>query len=361
MPPGPCPGQAPNQGLWPSLPPPPLSLHCPAGHVMEARVVWEIMLGLDPLGYTDRCARCYCDITTDDARYTCTVCSYDCCMSCVAELLPLPTSVAGQVWAPAPPGSQGRRRHCAPHHIMAGDIFLCGPSAWGIHHVVLVRGPMKLECCDFANLLGIAPGKELLSCYTAESSQGSQGQSTPWIMARSFYTRDVVTGEVVKVGDIEHGAEQIEKEKECLPVKVLLHPLRPGHGGPTFNPFTFEEAVRRGAGASQAWGLSTALRAMSSGQERLDPLDYPDPASRAALLQALRECWASRPICSSVAILVWQSYFEIASSLAGPHAEDMAATQILRWVPLLSDQTTPSGLLKVLTTCGWVLRGNFDQ
>merc|ERR1719188_1180161 len=171
----------------------------------------------------------------------------------------------------------------------------------------------------------------------------------------------MATGSVERIGSMEHGRyHRMQRCQEPLPVKILLHPLRRGHGGPPFVPWAFEQAVQRGAATSQAWGLGTALWAITSGQECLDPADYPDPASRAALLRDLHKCWASQPICTSVPILVWQTYFEIACSGAGVQGLNLAVQHILEWVPLLSDQTTPSGLLQALTKRGWILRGNLD-
>lgn len=163
---------------------------------------------------------------------------------------------------------------------------------------------------------------------------------------------------------MEVGTRAISQVLDPSPVKVLLHPLRPGHGGPLFNAALFKEATQRCAVVSKNWGLDTALSAFTSRRDTaLDIASYPDVDSRRALLDELRERWARPPICSSVAIMVWQNYFMLACGGAGivfTTSTDLAVKQILQWIPVFSDQTMPSMLLRVLTGCGWLLRGNLD-
>lgn len=78
-----------------------------------------------------------------------------------------------------------------------------------------------------------------------------------------------------------------------------------------------------------------------------------------ALLKELKGRWNQKPICTSVAIQVWQRYFKFDAG-EGPAAADKAAQNILRFMPVLSDRTLPSALIKMLSTCGWQLRGNID-
>jgi len=163
------------------------------------------------------------------------------------------------------------------------------------------------------------------------------------------------------VADIPDGEETLEL---CSPVKVklLLHPCRPGHAGPALDVATFRKAVEICAEASQGWSLRTGARGFFSRRNTscgLDPDDYPDPNSRRELLQEIHKRWESRPICTSVIIMVWQRYFEMIAG-RGPQAEDAAVQNILRWMPLFSDKTLPSALIKELSKCGWVIRGNLD-
>lgn len=239
--------------------------------------------------------------------------------------------------------------------VMAGDVLLCGPDSWGIHHVVLVLGPATPEP-GLVPFLGLPPDYEVFGCPTVESTQEIQGHSTNWYKARSFIARHVPTGRATFIADTEEGCIGVEPVGKPAVVKVLLHPCRPGHGGPPFHPGVFNQAVEICAAESKAWGLRTALQALTAREGQLDPAHFPTPQSRAALLQELRMSRLRRPICSSVAIMVWQTYFELMS----PGAPDAAAEGILRWIPAVHDETTPSSLLEVLSLCGWIARERLD-
>jgi len=211
-----------------------------------------------------------------------------------------------------------------------------------------------------ADILGYPPEVELWSCPTIESTRNRKGRDHAWFPTMTIYSRDLTTGDAAMVGVREPNTLHFEHFDKPIPVKLLMHPLRRGHGGPPFDAQAFEQAVQLSAVMSQHWGLSTALKAITSMQESLDPEDYPTPDVRRKLLEELTSRWTSRPICSTVVIMVWQYYFKIACGGAGPASEDLAVQQILRWMPVLADKTMPSVLLKVLTTRGWVLRGNLD-
>lgn len=337
------------------------AVRCPRGHVMEARVVREMLRGLEALRSFMRCSLCEQLITTEDARYSCGACNLCYCTTCSARMVAAPidpTNVARPLPALAR-SQEARTAKGSPRNIMPGDILLCGPDPWGIHHLVLVRGPMALDR-EAAEILGHSSNVELWSCPTIESTRGRVGRDFTWFPAHSLYSRDPVTGHAALVGVREPNTLHFEQFETPVPVKLLMHPLRPGYGGPSFDEQAFEQAVQLSAITSQHWGLSTALRAITSLQESLDPDDYPTIDSRRRLLEELTTRWTSRPICSTVVIMVWQYYFKIASGGGGPASEDTTAQRILRWIPLLADKTMPSVLLKVLTTRGWVLRGNLD-
>lgn len=329
----------------------PLLVRCQLGHVMQAQVVQEIWNGLEFLHSSVKCSRCGQKITKQDARYSCELCDCDYCTACTADMFQLPCAV------------EHRMRHgngFVPGCVTAGDIFLCGPDRWGIHHVVLVCGPLEHDP-QAAHILCPEPDQDIFSCLTIESSQEIQGSKLPWYSGRSFYARNRRTGAALHVGDMEIGTRAISKVVDSSPVKVLLHPLRPGHGGPRFNAALFKEAMEKCADGSRTWGLNTALSAFTSTRECLDSANYPDVASRKALLLDMRERWARPPICSSVAIMVWQNYFLLECCTGDEsRSEDMAVQSILDWIPVFSDQTVPSMLLRALTQRGWVLRGNMN-
>merc|ERR1711862_166043 len=122
----------------------------------------------------------------------------------------------------------------------------------------------------------------------------------------------------------------------------------------------FKQSVDACSQTSRAWSIATGARGFFNRRNnscRLQNENYPDPASRRELLDELHKRWENRPICTSVVIMVWQKYFEMIAG-KGPQATDAAIQNILRFMPLLSDKTLPSALIKELSTCGWVIRGN---
>jgi len=201
-------------------------------------------------------------------------------------------------------------------------------------------------------------GMDVFCCETIESTRAVQGKQIVWYAALTFFARNRKTGEAFMVADIARGSSTLELEAEPVKVKLLMHPMRPGHGGPTFNPQAFQEALQMAAETSKHWSLRTAVKGFLNRRdaEGMDPDDYSDSQARATLLEDLERRWDMRPICTSVAIMVWQRYFKI----VGSKNSDEAAKLILRWMPLFSDKTLPSALVKELSKCGWIVRGNLD-
>lgn len=329
------------------------AVRCPHGHVMQAIVVREMFRGLEAFRSEIRCARCKQSITTQDARYSCEECNISYCTACSANILckPLLESVARPL--------QGRQIRRSPSNVMAGDIICCGPDRWGIHHLILVISAMEPDQ-EALPFLYADKDSEVWSCETIECTQTRVGREVPWFRTRTFYVRDPSTGAAAMAGSLEPGTLNIESFETPVPVKLLMHPLRKGYGGPPFDAKAFSQAVQRSAVVSQRWGLATAIKGLFAREESLDPDNYPMPELRRKLMEELTARWSSKPICSSVVIMVWQNYFKIACRSAGAGGDDLAAQHILRWMPLLSDKTMPSVLLKVLTKLGWVLRGNID-
>lgn len=352
---------APKDKVHQALQPPrdaraPNGVLCPRGHVMEARVVREMFRGLAELRNGARCRRCHQVITTNDARYSCAICSFDLCMACAADPQRLSSQPMGALMT-----QRGGSSPIGPLGIGPGDVIVCGPDAWGIHHVVLVCSALRPDP-RAGQLLEVPEGKDTFGCQIIECTRGQVGAHSAWHPATTYYARDRKTGLATIVGQMEPGTNVIDHTAEPVPVKVLLHPMREG-AGLHFDEPAFDQAVLNSAVVSQRWGLSTALKAMVGRQDCLRPADYTTPQERRKLLADLRARWSSLPICSSVIIMVWQYYFLIAAQSASQnpeYAEDIAVRRILRWMPLWADETVPSTLLKVLTKHGWLLRGNLD-
>jgi len=320
-----------------------ITMCCPDGHTMHARVQPELWIG----GYRASCFTCGDRVSARDASYCCKVCNFCLCMDCATAQLA---------------GSLESHGVCLTADCLsAGDIFLCGPDVWGIHHVILCRGLMKaLADPEVARTIKRDMPEvmemDLFVCPTIESSRPLRGEECAWYPAQSFFARSHLTGEVLLLADIADGTNTISVSSRGVPVKMLLHPLRPANGScPPLDPVAFGTAIGLCAEVSRRWGKSTAIRALTSRHGAcLKPEDYAGPASRAELMEDLRARRSRKPICSSVAIQVWQQYFELVCG-SGPQGVDLAARQILRWMPLYSDATTPSALLKALSKRGWIL------
>merc|ERR1712032_812950 len=137
------------------------------------------------------------------------------------------------------------------------------------------------------------------------------------------------------VGDLPPDSNTIEVHEEPIKAKLLLHPLR--NGDLKFNEVVFTKALAQRAQESRRWSMKTAVNATVFRSGTLDPHRYPSQKSREDLMEDLRKRWDKPPICTSVVIMVWQKYFE----LAFPGDTDRAVQHILRWMPLLSDKALP--------------------
>jgi len=245
--------------------------------------------------------------------------------------------------------------------VLPGDVFLCGPDYWGIHHTVLSCGRLEPAEQRVKDAITQADDVEILKCATVETSQTAiVGGDAKWYQTCSYYSRNLETGATQLVGDMIPGSNQLEIYAEAVPVKVLLHPLRPHRGGPELDEETFDKVIHKASAESKSYGRFTALEALVAGTPKLRRADFPNVASRRRLFKDLIKRWERPPICSSVVIMVWQMYFAALFSDAGSWAADLAVQHILEWIPLWCDKTTPSMLVKCLTESGWLLKNNFD-
>jgi hypothetical protein len=339
-------------------------LHCSKAHLMEAKVVREVWNKISWWHYQTDCDVCGNRITSKDGRYYCKDCKYSVCLECSSKVLANNPAMTAQRLPPTSAlYAQVRNFTAGPERALPGDILLCGPDQWGVHHCIMIIGMMKRDPVATKVIKESAPeleGMDIFSCHTIECSARLRGQDSVWYPAMAYFARNRKTGEATMVADIPDGEEQIELISP-VKVKLLLHPCRPGHSGPEFDATTFRKAVETCAEMSQKWSLRTAANGVLNRRkiQSLDIADYPDPRSRQELLEEIHKRWDNRPICTSVIIMVWQRYFEMIAG-SGPQAADMAVQNILRWMPLLSDKTLPSALIKELSKCGWVIRGNLD-
>lgn len=321
----------------------PHTVKCPANHEMRAKVARE-MLGCIRC-QTHACQQCEKDLHDHDAYYRCKACAIDYCLSCARTQLGL--SIA------APRGQK-------PHlQLYAGDMLLCGPDFFDIHHVVLITGESTDVPKDVLRLLKPKPGIQLLQCSTVESSQAHaklDDDAHHWYTTTSYLERDPHSETLCLIGDWQLHCDEIVVALKPVPVKILLSPLRPECEGETVDKAIFSECVEAGVRASQKYSWQTAVSAFIAYQKEIDQSKYADKESRERLLEHLQESWGKPPICSAVAIKTWQRYL-LARYDEDP---DEAVKRILRWMPLWCNTTTPSALVKTLTHCGWALADHLE-
>mmetsp|Transcript_10220 Transcript_10220/g.26352 ORF Transcript_10220/g.26352 Transcript_10220/m.26352 type:complete len:422 (-) Transcript_10220:153-1418(-) len=348
------------------------AVRCLKGHVMTGHISKELWLGR----YITRCSSCATRISASAASYTCKDCKYSLCVDCAAPFSTSWAAASGFSVLPsgwtlpstpsAPFCAPGALLPLTPSDVMTGDILLAGPDWWGIHHIILCRGPMKPASEHMARQLvkneQRLSGLELFECATIESSRPLKGATCHWYAATTYFGRHPAPNggfqfELFQIGDVGDGTNIIGINNEPVPVKLLLHPCRPGRGGPPLDIELFKAAVEQSAEASKRWSRRTAISAITARRSRLEAGDYADVSDRARLMEDLKRRWSKGPICSSVAIQIWQRYFELAFG-SGPGGEDLAVRHILQWMPVLCDKTAPSALLKALSTCGWAVCQN---
>lgn len=308
---------------------------------MFAKVAREV---LNVLGgsQSKKCNDCHQPIDVRvDALYKCRACNIEFCMDCVHKRL----QRKGLISTPADADPL--------LEVMAGDIFFFGPDHWGIHHTVLARGSMSITHLDMVELLEVPAGAEVFECLTIESTQGSQGEDTEWYPATTYFQR--VDGKTFVIADLALGSNELLVADSPVPLKVLFHPIRDGR----FSHQAFHEAVNWGSETARSYGKGQAVKAwlaqaFNHGAPKVIRAEaFPDVESREGLLENLHSCWEQKPICAALCIKVWQMYFELKGRSEGQL--DEAVQEILRWMPVYSDSTTPSALLQALTRHGWVL------
>lgn len=324
---------------------------------MKARVSRELWTRW----YEATCGECHKNISVKDASYHCKECGHSLCVDCSAK-----RQVAGQRFHLA--GVQPELQcplvtgEGPCNEIVEGDIFFCGPDKWGIHHVVLCSGKMTPTDPEISKkILAHFPHfaqESVLCCDTIECTRPFRGQDYPWYPALSFYVHRRATGELLLLGDLAEGSTVLGISDQAVPVKLLQHPLRSGQCSLLFDQDLFQAALDVCARESKRWSKATAIKAITAGRRCLSAEEHSDPESRSQLMDELRRSWDKKSICSSVAIKVWQKYFEMSCS-SDSQGVDLAVQRILRWMPVFSDRTAPSMLLKTLSTHGWVLREHF--
>lgn len=252
--------------------------------------------------------------------------------------------------------------------LLPGDILFCGPDPVGVHHVILMISPL-MRCMDtqVIQIMSIPPDFEVYTCETIESNlthhSGMEGDSdfSFWYRTKAYFSRDKHLGDCFLVGDWPSPDKAFELAQNPVRVKVLTNPIR-AEFNETFDQDAWDEAVEQGLSTATAYGAFTALRGgLMANHAELMGHNFLTPQKREELLRKLQKHWTSKDICASVAVKVWQMYFLAVGEKMAEDGEDWALRQILKFMPLYSDQITPSELIRVLTMHDWDMHGNFDS
>lgn len=303
-----------------------------------------------------QCDECGEDITNNDGRYVCPECEELLCLNCSRTKNGLSMlNVADDPYAII--------------NLEAGDIILAGPTAFGIHHVILVASELKMDSELHGHLmeeLHSVPGEQLWYCSTIESTQGSTGNDTWWYPTKTYFLRDPANRTAVLCADWPepHSDTAVNVAEEAVPFKVILHPLRKEAGGPGLDKALFAKVIAESAEESRVYGKSTVVKAWINqrAQRHLgvrEPCleDYPTAEARKQLIEDYKQCWESKPICATVAVKTWQKYFYAKNR----GNADKAALDMMRYMPSFCDRIIPSQLTKTLIDCGWFIVDNLEE
>jgi len=315
-------------------------LQCPEGHRMRGHLPKEVFSLFQFCREKRCCHGCEEELDDSSAVYRCKECDLYYCNACAREQLGL--------------GSYDEGSATSSCSLLPGDIFLCGPDKFGIHHVILARSATEEADPEVTALLDVPPGMEVLAVQTIESTQGSVGDETWWYPTTSFFQRCPSTGQLHLVADLPPDSRVLERASDPVPTKLLLHPFRSEAGALGFDDAAFNEVIERAAKKSRKYGKRTAVRSAVGGLVKRGLIgslgDFPSPGDRAQLLEEIRKSWRNKPICASVAIKCWQMYFERTRS-----SPDEAVQYMLAYMPHWCHLSTPSAMVGTLTRCGWVL------
>lgn len=334
-------------------------LFCPdCGDPLELKVSREMMGYWNKNTWTCQCDACGREIGWNEARHRCKECNYDVCSKCGQRLQAENISVAGVAGQELLHSALGMPQEHGTPPIQVGDIVFCGPDDWGIHHIILVTGPL-IDVPEYMGQHGVPRGVPVYCFASIESTDSAMGWDSAWVTAHRLCYVDPQSGEIMCQGEIVEGTNYLGYFDTHQQFKVLQHPFRPNSGRMPFNDDAFQQTVSDQRINSKKWSLRTALQAINRNTAtEYDPEEYEnDPEARAELLEDIQRSWRRRPICSSVAISVWQCYllYSCTSAVPGPEGEDLAVQEILRWIPLICGRAAPYDVMKTLSRCGWHL------
>mmetsp|Transcript_57799 Transcript_57799/g.102625 ORF Transcript_57799/g.102625 Transcript_57799/m.102625 type:complete len:515 (+) Transcript_57799:87-1631(+) len=318
---------------------------CEAGHLMSARIMREVY-GPVCGSMRQNCHNCGIHVKKSRGCYRCHTCNLAYCMQCTLQ--------------------QAGACPMEATFVNMGDIILTGPFAT-VTHVILAASQM-VPTDEFRDVLKIPEGFDLYTCNTIETSPifykdcVAGGCGGRLHKGQYFFRRDPQRGVVTVAGSRDLGSQDPPRpdNQEAL---FLFHPFRKGYGGAKLlDESRFQEAIRAAEESLCGYGIDTVVKVfldIPHQRASLDASNFPSNESKMALMADLRRRWVRNPICVSLAIIVWQRYFELLHRHKGDGIDMAAAKDILRWMPLKCDQAYSSNLVKVLTARKWVMREDF--
>lgn len=225
-----------------------------------------------------------------------------------------------------------------------GELHAVGRSGGFLGHVLVVtEHPTRVfqHTVDGLELESVWPSPDAVvwKVPTLESTRGRAGLHRAEMILHS----DPRSGRLLLI------AEMVPISQSSVELSTIHDEFAelwhcPAELRASMQPHLFEQAVADMYEADAAWSYATAARAA------LRSAVLPDMAST-ALVDLVQSSWISPPICTSVIVAVWQRYLcKLALSSGG---DDMAASLLRRWMPLLADRVLPGELLQILQAHGW--------
>jgi hypothetical protein len=228
-------------------------------------------------------------------------------------------------------------------------ITRLGATGGFMGHVLLVIATPKgihrnsAESGQFANIWP-KNARMLWIVTTGESCRAAEGfNETDHLM---YVNR---MGHVLLIGEIAKD-KSVTLLKYDMPMRVQLfccpEELKT-HSRPDIMDGVLAKLKKREA----SWSWGTAIRAF------LFSADVSEHRDADEMLEEIKRCWKSDPICTSVIIIFWQQYM---CELADYHADGHAMDWILQWMPVKADRALPGELLSTMQKCGWEVIESID-
>lgn len=243
--------------------------------------------------------------------------------------------------------------------LSAGDVICAKGGADGITrlgatggfmgHVLLVVSPPvgiqrnSVDAIEYQNMWP-RDTRTLWIVRAGESCRSAEGfQETDLIMCVNKKGQLLIIGEVARN---QNGLIQYDK-----PTKAQLFCCPPDLRAYCRSDMMNEVLAQlRDREASWSWG--TAVRAFLFSADVAEDKDSDD------MLEEIKYCWRSDPICTSIIIIFWQQYM---CKLADYHEDVHAMDWILQWMPVKADRALPGELLSTMHKCGWTVIDSIDE